>query len=145
MKKLVIIALIMTTTAAFAQRPDRGRHGHQKDQMAQLMEDFSAEQLAQLETKKLTLALDLNESQQAQMLEVQSTIAEDRKAAHAKMKALKESDEYKKPTADEKFAKMDEALSKKIEVKKQIKQILTTDQYEKWEKMNHQKRNVSGN
>ena len=98
MKRIVILMLVMTTTAAFAQRPNHGRNGQKKAQMAQLMEELSAQQLAELETKKLTLALDLNDAQQTQMLAVQTEIAQDRKAAHTKMKALKESDEIKKPT-----------------------------------------------
>ena len=140
MKRIVILMLVMTTTAAFAQRPNHGRNGQKKAQMAQLMEELSAQQLAELETKKLTLALDLNDAQQTQMLAVQTEIAQDRKAAHARMKALKESDEIKKPTAEEKFQKMSEGLDKKIEIKQQIKQILTADQYKKWEKMQHHKK-----
>lgn len=132
--------LVMTTSVAMAQRSNHDRRGHHDGHMAQLMEEFSAQQIAQLETKKLVLALDLSELQQSQMLEVQSQIAEDRKAAHAEMKALKESDQIKKPTTEEKFAKMDQALTKKIEVKQQIKQILNEEQYEKWEQMHHQKR-----
>ena len=135
MKKFAILLLVMTTTAAFAQRPNHGRQGPRHAQMAQLFEEFSAEQIAELETKKLTLALDLNESQQTQMLAVQTEIAQDKKAAHAKMQELKESEEIKKPTAEERFERMNEGLDKKIAIKQQIKQILTADQYEKWEKM----------
>lgn len=143
MKKFVILVLVMTSSLAIAQRPNEGRHhrhGPQKGPMAELMQEFTAEQIAQLETKKLTLVLDLNQSQQSQMLALQTEIAADKKAKHAERKALKESYEIKKPTSEEVFAKMDEALSKKIEVKQKVKQILNNDQYERWQQMHHQKK-----
>ncbi|MDC7997525.1 hypothetical protein [Gilvibacter sediminis] len=139
MKNILILMLALTTSAAFAQRGHRGpnpQHGPQ----AEMLKDFSAEQLAQLETKKLTLALDLDADQQLAMLEVQTKIAQDKKAMMEAAKARKEADEIKKLTSEQRFEKMDAALDKKIAIKAEIKSILNADQYEKWEKMQHEKK-----
>ena len=68
MKTLFAAVLMMTGIVGFAQRgPD---HRPTKD--------MSPEQVATLETKKLTLALDLNEKQQQQIQEIHLEKAIDR-------------------------------------------------------------------
>ena len=67
MKKLVIIALAFFALQATAQERKRGQHGKER---AQKMMNLSAEEAATLQTKKMTLFLDLNESQQAKIYKV---------------------------------------------------------------------------
>lgn len=139
MKKILILMLALTSSVAFAQHGGRGHHRQGGDK-AELLKELSVEQLAQLETKKLTLALDLNAAQQQEMLKVQTTIAQDKKAMLAEREARKAANETQKLTPDQRFEKMDAALDKKIAIKSEIKAILSDQQFEKWERMQHQRK-----
>jgi len=94
------------------------------------MKDMSAEQRATLETKKLTLALELNEKQQQEIQEIhlEKAIARD-----AMREERKEKDS--KPDADERYAMKSEKLDRQIEMKNKMKTILNKDQFAKWEKL----------
>lgn len=124
--------LVMATISVTAQ--DHNMKGKRGD-----MKDLSPDQVASLQTKKMTLALDLNESQQAK---VKTILTKDATARKAKMEERKASkDEGKKiMTSEEKYAKQNERLDHQISRKKEMKSILTADQFEKWEKMNHNKK-----
>lgn len=118
MKKVILIVVSLFITQLLnAQQPAK-KH-------------FSAEQRANLKTKKLTLALDLNKTQQKEMYKFQLELAKARDARKNLNKELK-----KKPlTSNEKYEKINRNLDRKIEIKKRFKQILTPVQYEKWEKI----------
>jgi methionine-rich copper-binding protein CopC len=120
MKALLISTFLALGMMGFAQ------HGpHQKG-----MKDMSPEQQASLETKKLTLALDLSENQQEQIQEIHLEKALAREAKKEE-RATRES----KPNADERYAHMSERLDRQIEVKEQMKDILNKEQYQKWERL----------
>ena len=131
MKKILMAILVMATISATAQDQNKGKRGD--------MKDLSPDQVASLQTKKMTLALDLNESQQAK---VKTILTKDATARKAKMEERKASkDEGKKVmTSEEKYAKQNERLDHQIARKEEMKSILTADQFEKWEKMNHRKK-----
>jgi len=60
MKKLVIAILVIAAISVSAQNHNmKGKRGD--------MKDLTPEQTATLQTKKMTLALDLNESQQSKI------------------------------------------------------------------------------
>ncbi|MGB5692148.1 MAG: hypothetical protein WBM43_06020 [Flavobacteriaceae bacterium] len=99
------------------------QHGHQHKGM----KDMSPEQRASLETKKLTLALDLSENQQQKIQEIHLEKAMAREAKKEE-RVSKDS----KPDADESYVMMSERLDKQIEVKEKMKDILNKEQYEKW-------------
>ncbi|ARV12530.1 hypothetical protein BTO09_09320 [Gilvibacter sp. SZ-19] len=139
MKKILILMLALTSSVAFAQHGGRGHH-KQDGHRAELLKELSADQLAQLETKKLTLALDLNAAQQQEMLKVQTTIAQDKKAMLAEREARKAANETQKLTPDQRFEQMDAALDKKIAIKSEIKAILSDQQFEKWQRMQHHRK-----
>ncbi|MEN8788610.1 MAG: hypothetical protein ABF293_10295 [Flavobacteriaceae bacterium] len=94
------------------------------------MKDMSAEQIASLETKKLTLALDLSENQQQKIQELTLDHALKREAKREEQKA-KDS----KPDADERYDHLSSRLDSKIEMKAKMKEILNKEQFEKWEKL----------
>lgn len=126
MKKIFILAaLVLTSGLAMAQRPEGKDHKR--------MQDMSPEQVATLQTKKMALALDLNESQQAKVKSLLRSNVEARKAKMEALKAKKEKGE--KPTADEKFAMQNKRLDAQIAHKAEMKEILTDAQYIKWEEM----------
>lgn len=103
------------------------------------MKDLSPEQIATIQTKKMTLALDLNESQQTKVKTILTKDATARKAKMEDRKASKE-DGKKVLTSEEKYTKQNARLDYQIARKKEMKSILTADQFEKWEKMSHRKK-----
>ena len=132
MKKILMAILVMATISVTAQDHNmKGKRGN--------MKDLSPEQAATLQTKKMTLALDLNESQQSKIKTILTEDATARKAKMEERKANKE-DGKKVLTADEKYAMQNERLDHQIARKEQMKSILNTDQYEKWVKMDARKK-----
>ncbi|SEK71784.1 hypothetical protein SAMN04488008_10222 [Maribacter orientalis] len=120
--------LVMAAISVTAQ--DHNKKGKRGD-----MKDLTPEQVATLQTKKMTLALDLNESQQSK---IKSILTEDAKARKSKMEAFKE-ESKKVMTTDEKYTRQNERLDHQIARKKEMKSILTPEQFEKYEKMSHRK------
>ena len=112
------------------------------------MEQFTPEQRSELQVKKLTLELDLNESQQKEMkafIADKNTKMEAHKTA---MKAMKE--KGTKPTSDERFAMKSKMLDEQIAAKKRMQKILNEKQFEKWtalkeEHQGNRKGNHQGN
>ncbi len=131
MKKLIVVLFCMAGMIAIAQKGE----GQQRDGMHQM----TPEQTATLKTKKMTLALDLTDAQQKQIQTLNLENAKTRKAAMEKRKAQQESGESKKPTSDERYAMKNERLDRMIAQKTEIKDILSDEQFEKWEKMTQRK------
>lgn len=108
---------------------------HNMEERRGSMNDLTPEQIATLQTKKMTLALDLNDSQQAKIKSMLIQEAGTRKMKMQEIKARREKGE--KMTADEKFDMQNERLDHRIERKNEMKSVLTAEQYSKWEKMKH--------
>jgi hypothetical protein len=126
MKKLIIAALLVVGMTSFAQernKMERIQHGME-------MEKFTPEQRNELLLKKMTLGLDLSAKQQGQM---KSIIAEKSDKPEAMMKARKENKE--KPTREERFAMKSKMLDEQITMKGKVKNILSAEQFEKWDAM----------
>jgi hypothetical protein len=129
MKKLLIIAIALVTIQVTAQ-------DQKKEMRKAKMEkanDMTPEEMVQLQTKRMTLQLDLTEAQQAQ---VEKILIEDAKARKEKIenfKAKKESSDSDKPTKEERIKMMNERLDHQIAMKKKMKAILNDEQYKKWE------------
>ena len=121
MKALFATVLLLAGLAGYSQRGPA--HGS--------MKDMSPEQVATLETKKMTLALDLTEKQQQ---EIQTIHMEKAIERQSHMEERKNRDA--KPDADERFQMMNNRLDKQIAMKDQMRDILDKDQFEKWEKLN---------
>jgi len=132
MKKLVLIALALCTFTLSAQPGNPSRN--QKKGKVEKMKDWTPEQKAELSTKKLALELNLTEAQQEKIYPIQLQILKDR----AEMRATKK--EQKELSSDELFNLQNARLEKQLKTKEQLKSILTTEQFEKWEKK-HAKKN----
>ena len=130
MKKVILATLLLVGVTAMAQDGKRHRNG---------MGDLSAEQMATLQTKRMTLALDLTEAQQEQIQALNLENAKLKKAKIEARKAQKESEEKARPTSEERYAMQNERLEYQIAQKAKMKEILSQEQYEKLEKM-HQNR-----
>ncbi len=131
MRKVVIAMMLLVGVTALAQRGDRNRQAG--------MKDLSPEQMATLQTKKATLALDLTEAQQTQMKAVFMENAKMRKARMEEKQAQKEGGDATKPTSEERYAMANQRLDRQIAQKEKIKQILSEEQMEKWEKIQHRR------
>ena len=129
MKKLVVLVVLMAGITAIAQKPERER-GHRGD-----MKDMSPEQIATLQTKQMTLALDLTDAQQKEIQSLNLQNAVKRSEKMNEMKARKESGEAKKLTSEERYAMKTALLDHQIAQKEKMKKILNKEQYMKWEKM----------
>ncbi|TXE06064.1 hypothetical protein FUA26_13865 [Seonamhaeicola algicola] len=131
MKKILVIAIALVSVQAFAQ-PNQDRK--QKNAMHR-MHDLTPEEAATLQTKKMTLHLDLNEKQQAQVKDILLKNAEARKAKMDAFKAKKENGEFEKPTKEDRLKMMNDRLDHQIAMKASMKKILNETQFTKWEKV----------
>ncbi|WP_456437910.1 Spy/CpxP family protein refolding chaperone [Psychroserpens sp.] len=124
MKKLMMIAIALLTLNATAQ---------DKNNRKEFAKDLSAEEIATLKTKKMTLHLDLNESQQAKVKSLALEEAKQRENQRAMREENKKKETSQKPTKEKRLAMVNERLDRQIEMKKKMKSILNDEQYKKWE------------
>ncbi|MBP6550299.1 MAG: hypothetical protein KA228_04340 [Flavobacterium sp.] len=135
------MTFLMAGMTIMAQPRDNKHQGNGMDQ-------FTPEQRSELQVKKLTLELDLTESQQK---EIKAFIADKNtkmEAHRTAMKAMKE--KGTKPTSDERFAMKSKMLDEQIAAKKRMQKILNEKQFEKWtalkeEHQGNRKGNHQGN
>jgi len=132
MKKLIIIAVAFLALQATAQGQKKERVN--KQEKHQKMMNLSAEEMATLQTKKMTLHLDLSESQQAEIQKLNLENATKRKAMMEARKAKKESGNTEKPSKEERLKMINAKLDHQIANKAKMKEILNEEQYAKWEK-----------
>jgi hypothetical protein len=134
MKKLVglmAVAMLFTLTIT----------AQEKKEFSKKRTPFTSEQTATLQSKKMALHLDLDEKQQNAVYELMKKNADERKK---KMTALKEKKEQGLAlSAEERFQHENDRLDNQREQKAAIKNILTKEQYEKWEKANIAKKKNS--
>jgi len=140
MKHIVYALAILFTLNVAAQEGEDQTDRHERKEMRKgkrAMKDLSSEQMAELQTKKLTLALDLSENQQQRILALNTAAAKVRKQKIDARKAKMEKKE--KLTSEEKYTMMNERLDAQIAYKQKVKQILSEDQYKRWEKIHARK------
>ena len=130
MKKLVFIAIAFISLQAIAQGERRGaKHKNNKDHK---MITLSAEEIATLQTKKMTLHLDLSESQQEKIQKINLENAQQRKEMMANFKLKKENGELEKPTNKARYDMQLKKLDQQIAMKDKMKAILNKEQFLKW-------------
>lgn len=129
MKKILLIALAIVSLQVTAQERHHGKH----DKM-QAFKDMTAEEVATLHTKKMTLHLDLNDKQQKEIYAINLKNAENRKAFMEKRQAAKDNGTMQKPSKEERVKMMNAKLDHQIEMKNKMKSILNEEQFAKWEK-----------
>lgn len=91
--------------------------------------DRSPEQVASIQSKKMTLALDLDATQQARVEQLLLVNAKERQTHKMNKKDRVQLNDL------EKLTRMETMLDKRIAVKREMKSILNADQYKSWEKM----------
>lgn len=128
MKKLVMILIAIATLQASAQEQKR----EHKQQRMENRTPYAPEEIAQLQAKRMTITLDLNEEQQKQMSAVileQAKRRESKREAYIKSKTKSET---KTRSKDERFQMANNKLDEKIEMQRTMKTVLAPEQYEKW-------------
>lgn len=126
MKRFVIILFVFTAFNLQAQDKQemkkRGQH------------DFTPEQVATLKTKKMTLHLNLSESQQSKIYNLNLEQAQNRKAKLEEKKSKGSSEERSKLSQKEKYKIANNRLDAQIAQKKAMRNVLNEEQFAKWEK-----------
>lgn len=129
MKKWILLALF-STGVMIAQQ---GQQRKNQDR-----EPLSLEQRADLQVKKMTLQLDLNEKQQK---EVKALMLENGKQRQENLEARKESFKNEGSlTAEQRYEMQLAALDQQIAMKESMKKILNKEQFAKWEQSNAEQR-----
>lgn len=119
MKKVVFVLI---TLIAFNAQAQKGPH-HKKS-------DLTPEQMATTRTKQMTLALDLSEAQQSDVLDLNVKNAE---------KFSKSKGERKELTEEERYEMKNKMLDAQIANQRAMRKILNDDQYPQWRKMQRSK------
>lgn len=120
---------LLTGAIAFGQRQEKQQVSRLND-----FKELSVEQLATLKTKKMTLALDLNEKQQEQIMDFHLEHIAFRKNKMEELQQKRAAGALKKPTAEERYAMENARLDRMIAQQETLKKILNTEQYEQWKK-----------
>jgi len=140
MKKIVFIALTLVAFQLTAQ-DKKERPNRERGEKMERYQDYSPEEMANLQTKKMTLHLDLNESQQKEIKKLNLENAIARKAKMEVHKAQRESGNIEKPSKEARLKMMNDRLDHQIEMKATMKKILNADQFTKWEKSKEEMKN----
>lgn len=131
MKKLILLAALVISSAIFGQGNHSDKKEHSRKGKMEHLKDLSPEQLATLKSKKMTLVLNLSTKQQNSIYNLQLKHAKKRKEQQLKKKNRSEKP---KLSSDEKFNLMNKNLDSKIAYKKQLQEILSEKQFQKWER-----------
>lgn len=126
MKKLALAAIAFIGLAVQAQERKMER------------QELTPEQRVELQVKKMTLDLDLNDKQQKDVKALLT--AQHKKMEEAKAKRQATKTENKKPTSEERYAMKSKMLDEQIAFKADMKKILTEKQMEKWEEQKAERR-----
>ena len=102
------------------------------NQRANQRTNYSAEQRAELQVKRMALNLDLNESQQKAILELKLKQAKELEQKRAEFRAQKQSGT--KISSDVRFSNEQNRLDRQMATKAEMKKILNKEQFSKWEK-----------
>lgn len=128
MKKIIstlflVLAIVFTTDA---------------QQKRKMKKEMTVEQAATLAAKKMTLELDLSNTQQRKMKNLLITQITERRAFREQMRKARE--EKKQLSSDERYERANDRLDKQLAFQKEVKSILDADQFEKFKEMEVKKR-----
>jgi len=140
---MLIVIMALVTLQVTAQEKKKEMQMEAQKERRQMMKDLTPEEMATLQTKKMTLHLDLTETQQQKIKALNLEEAKLRKAKMEERSEMKKNSESKPFTKEDKLKMMNEQLDRQIAMKQKMKNILNAEQYEKWEasqgKMEHRR------
>ena len=124
---LVTIAILFSLTVNAQQNRENARKRTQ----------MTSEQSATLQSKKMALHLDLDKNQQAAIYELMKKNADERQLKREEFREKRQKGDAL--TNDERFQIQNDRLENQLEQKAAMKDILSKEQFEKWEKVNRTK------
>ena len=127
MKKVLMVCFLVAGITLQAQPPGNERV-EQRKKIHEKMQELTPEQRAELKTKRMTLSLDLSTAQQTEIQKLHLEL--ETKRAERKPKEEKKGE----ISANEVFERASKMLDEKIAIKKKFQAILTSEQFEKFEK-----------
>lgn len=127
MKNVLLICFVVVGFTLQAQ-PGKDSEFKNRKEIKEKMAALTPQQRAELKTKKMTLHLELNETQQNK---IQSLLVKQEEKIDAFKAQRKEGKELSK---DEMFALKSQKFDEEIAFKKELKSILTEEQFTKFEK-----------
>lgn len=130
MKNLLMIAVAFITINVSAQ----DKKMEVAEERKEMRQDLTPEETAKLQTKKMTLQLDLTDQQQVEVEKLLFNEARLRMAKREEFKANREKLQGEKLSKEERLKMTNERLDHQIEMKKKMKAILNVEQYAKFEK-----------
>ncbi|WP_431163576.1 hypothetical protein [Flagellimonas beolgyonensis] len=133
MKRFAVVLALLTTLGVAAQR-NNGPCMPRGQKM-----NMTAEEMATMQTKHMTLALDLTEAQQKKVMQLHLEEAKLRKARWEEMDKLRASGDWKRPTDEERLARQNARLDEQIAFQAKMKEVLNDEQYQSWKDMRRQK------
>jgi hypothetical protein len=139
MKYILLIAIALITVNATAQDYKREQRQGDRKESAQQLKDFSPEEIATLQSKKMALRLDLSEAQQKEVKAFNLLQAKTRKSNMEARNTMQKERKGDKPSKEERFNIANSRLDHKLATKAKMKTILNNEQYEKWQKSNAMK------
>lgn len=129
-KHLIMMGLLATIITAQAQEERPERKDHKRENRKEMLQQLTPEQMAQLQTKRMALELDLNESQQRELMALNTELATKRKTKVEELRKKKA--EGKTLTAEERFSELNIKLDEELAVQAKMKKILNEEQYQTW-------------
>ena len=126
-----MVALI-AATAMMAQK------GPRKEMSQRPGMDFTPEQMATLQSKRMALMLDLTEKQQQQVYGLKLKSAQARKARMGERKALKGNGQQERPSAQQRYDWRVAQLDRQLAHQEQMQKILNDEQYQQWRTLRRQ-------
>lgn len=138
MKTSMLFLVLFIGFGSYAQ-PNKEQRNKYKMERYNIAKDLSAEELATLRTKKLTLQLDLNEAQQNSVKELLTAHITKRKAnlQHRPQKGIKK--DAASYNSESYYKNRIERLDHQIAFQNTMKTILTTTQFENWKSLQQSK------
>lgn len=131
MKKLLVIALALFTLTGVAQ--EKRKHKTDRKDSFELRRQMTPSEVADLKAKRMTLRFELTDAQQKKVHAIVLNQAKVNKGLRKDRKVV-DGEKKEKPSKDE-FVKMqNHRLDQQIEMKREMKTILTAEQYAKFEK-----------
>ena len=132
MKRLLLITLALISIEGFAQPKMQRTEGKRVAPKAIIL---TPEESAELQTKRMTLHLDLNEFQQKEVYKLNLGNAIKRLATREANKAKRASGTMERPTKQDYLKRENAKLDNQIATKMKMNYILNSEQRAKWEKI----------
>lgn len=125
MKKWILTCLLLAGLSVTAQHTPRQGQGRRQ------MQEFSADQMATLQSKKMMLALDLSSNQQQEL----ETLLSKRIGQRHQMRQARQQDSAAMADPQKRYQFMNQRLDSEIAFRQELKKILSEPQYEQWRQM----------